>query len=117
MDLTPELVAWIGILIGIFARIMLPYLRKTWTGDIKEFDIYYLWVALMGLVASVIVSMLIAPDMLINANATFFELLSTNFTIGFGSTSLINEIFDMREVISKEEVAPPPESTPESPPT
>lgn len=101
MDMTPELIAWIGIIIGVFARIMLPYLRKLWTNDIKEFDIYYVWVAMVGLVVSLMVSMLIAPDMLINTGATFFELLTTNFTVGFGSTSLINEILAMREVTSE----------------
>lgn len=105
--LTPELVAWIGILIGVFARIMIPYLRKVWIGEIKEFDLYYLWVGFAGLILSLIASVLISPGMLINPDATFVQLITANFIVGFGSTSIINEIFALKEVTEKPTSTPP----------
>ena len=59
MEMTTELVAWIAIFVGVLARMMLPYLRKMWAGDIKEFKMYYLWSGFAGLVMSLIVTMLI----------------------------------------------------------
>ena len=96
--LTPEILAAIGLLLGIIGRITLPYLRKMWLGEIKEFQIYYIWQGLAGLVLSMIVVILVAPNMLINPDASFIQLISANFLIGFGSESLINEIFALRDL-------------------
>jgi len=36
--------------------------------------------------------------MLVSEGATFIQLVSANFVVGFGSTSLINEIFALRDL-------------------
>lgn len=101
MVVTAEMVAWMGMLIGVLARIALPYLRKVWTGEVKEFEIYHIWVGFAGLILSLIVSLLLAPNMLVFTNATFIQLIVANFAVGFGSTSLIHEVFAFNEVKKK----------------
>jgi hypothetical protein len=108
--LSPEFVAAIGLFLGVLARISIPYLIKIWTGEIKQFQIYYLWQALAGLALSAIVVILVAPNMLINPDANFFQLIFANAIIGLGSTELISEIFTLRD-LKKETPAvatPPP---------
>lgn len=107
MNVSPELIAWVGILLGVFTRIMLPYLRKLWAGDIKEFDFYYLWVASIGLIFSLVVTMQLAPNIMVDQEASFVQILSANYVVGLGSTSLINEILALRE-LTKEEVTVTP---------
>lgn len=98
--MTPSFVAAIGLIIGVIARVSIPYLRKMWAGEIKEFQIYYIMQGFAGLILSAIVVILVAPNMLVSEGATFIQLVSTNFVIGFGSTSLINEIFALRDLKS-----------------
>jgi len=98
MEMTPELIAWIGMFLGVLARVMLPYLRKMWTGDIKEFKMYYLFTAFAGLILSLIITIMIAPEIFIMDGASFIQLLSANFLVSFGSTSLINEVFAYQEL-------------------
>ena len=91
MSITPEFIAWLAILTGVFARVMLPYLRKMWQGKLRTFDNYYLLVGFSGLVLSAIVSFNISPILV--AGESFYTLFTANFINGFGSTSLINEVF------------------------
>jgi len=96
--MTPTFVAAIGLAIGVFARVSIPYLRKLWAGDVKQFQIYYIMQGFAGLALAAIVAILIAPNMLVSEGATFIQLVSANFVVGFGSTSLINEIFALRDL-------------------
>ena len=95
---TPEFVAAIGLFLGVLGRVSVPYLIKLWKGEIKEFQIYYLWQGLAGLGLAAIVVILVAPNMLINPDASFFQLIFANFTIGMGSTELISEVFTLRDL-------------------
>lgn len=105
--LTPEFVATIGLLLGVLGRTALPYLRKMWLGEIKDFQIYYIWQGIAAFILSLIVVVLIVPDVLINPTATFLQLMGANFLIGFGSTSLTNEIFALRD-LKKDNTEPAP---------
>jgi len=102
--LSPELIAAIGLFLGVLARISIPYLIKVWTGEIKEFHIYYLWQALAGLGLSAIVVMLLAPNIFTNADATFIQLIFSNALVAFGSTEFIAEVFTLRDL--KKETPP-----------
>ena len=106
--LSPEFVAAIGLLLGVLARVSIPYLIKLWTGEIKEFQIYYIWQGLAGLALSAIIVLLVAPSMLIAPNASFFQLIATNAVIGLGSTELISEIFTLRDLKKEPITATPP---------
>jgi len=98
MSTTPETLAWLGLLLGVIGRVAIPYLRKLWAGEIKQFDIYYVWQGFAGFILSLIVTVLMAPNILINPAATSFQLIITNFVVGFGSTSIINEVFAIGQV-------------------
>jgi hypothetical protein len=106
--LSPEFIAAIGLFIGVAARISIPYLIKIWTGEIKQFQIYYLWQAIAGLAISAIVVVLVAPNMLINPDAGFFQLISANAFVGLGSTELISEVFTLRDLKKDNTAVTPP---------
>jgi len=103
--LTPETIAVLGLILGVVARIALPYLRKLWGGEIKEFQIYYIWQGFAGLILALIAAVLIAPNILIVPEATFLQAITANFLVGFGAEALINEIFALRDL--RNNVAPP----------
>lgn len=106
--LSPEFVAAIGLFLGVLARISIPYLIKLWKGEVTQFQIYYLWQALAGLALSGIVVILVAPNMLISTDATFFQLIVANFTVGIGSTELIAEVFTIRDLKTEAPSTTPP---------
>ena len=106
--LSPESIAAIGLFLGVVARISLPYLIKIWTGEVKQFQIYYLWQALAGLGLSAIVVMLLAPNIFVNQGATFFQLISANILVAFGSTELIAEVFTLRDLKKNTPPTTPP---------
>jgi len=106
--ITPELVAAIGLFLGVLGRVFIPYMIRLWKGEIKTFQIYYIWQGLAGLGLSAVVVILVAPNMLINTGATFVQLIVANFAIGMGSTELISEIFGLRDLKKEEVPAPAP---------
>lgn len=106
--LTPESLAAIGLFLGVLARIAIPYLIKMWSGEIKDFQIYYLWQALAGLGLSAIVVLFLAPNMLVDPTASAFQLIVANFTVALGSTELISELFTLRDLRKPEPTPPAP---------
>lgn len=104
--LSPETIAVLGLILGVVARMALPYLRKLWSGEIKEFQIYYIWQSIAGLILALVAAVLIAPNILIIPEATFLQSITTNFLVGFGSEALINEIFALRDLRTKNNVTP-----------
>jgi hypothetical protein len=96
MNVSPEVIAFFGLFMGTFARIMIPYLRKLWDGSIEEFDIYYLWVAFIGIVFSAIISMLLVPEIMLSDELSFLQLFAGNFTIGFGATDIAHEVLALK---------------------
>lgn len=103
MSLTPDTIAWLGLFLGVLGRVGVPYLRKLWAGEIKTFDIYYIWQGFAGFGLALVVAVLMAPNVLINASATFVQLLFTNFVVGFGAESIINEVFAIGQTSASKE--------------
>lgn len=87
MDLfSVQLMAWIGILLGVLARSFLPYLRKTIKENLPlSWENRYTALLLVGVVASFLVypRFQIPPD--------GFDVLVAAFVFGFGIDSMILE--------------------------
>ena len=90
-----------GILSGVLARTLLPYLRKIMTGKIKKFDKEYWITAVASFILSVITTILIFPEFEIAETGPGLEgiikLFCAAFGFGFGWNSLVNELAKWRE--------------------
>lgn len=115
--MTEFLVKFFGILAGVGARSLLPWLRKLRDGEIQGFDRRYLFSAMASLIICFIISLLIFPqftpppvakstedliaqtsspksDSVLQASTNFeayFKLFCLAFGFGFGFDGLIKE--------------------------
>ena len=85
----------LGILFGVLARTLVPYLRKLKQGKIKSFNKGYWVSALASFILGLITTLLIFPKFEF-AGATagpeaFIKLFCTAFAFGFAWNSLISE--------------------------
>ncbi|TAN59304.1 hypothetical protein EPN16_07485 [bacterium] len=85
-----------GVWLGIFARMMMPFLRKSYKGKPAKFNLKYLRITFTSLILSTIFTILIfpkleiSPDEILNLESGF-KLFSLAFGFGFGFNSLIIE--------------------------
>lgn len=85
-----------AIWLGIFARMMMPFLRKLYKGKPDKFNFKYLRITFASLILSTIVTFLIFPkmevgmDKIINLESGF-KFFCLSFGFGFGFNSLIIE--------------------------
>jgi len=84
-----------GILLGVLARTLVPYLRKMMTGKIKKFDGEYALTAVASLILSLITTLLIFPKFEFIQTGVGIEaslrLFCAAFGFGFAWNSLVNE--------------------------
>lgn len=92
MELTLKL---LGILFGVLARTLTPYLRKLKQGKIKEFKNGYWISALASFILGLITTLLIFPRFEITQTGPGVEglvkLFCTAFGFGFAWNALVNE--------------------------
>ena len=85
----------LGILFGVLARTLVPYLRKLKQGKVKEFKNGYWVSALAAFILGLITTLLIFPKFEITQIGPGIEglvkLFSTAFGFGFAWNSLVNE--------------------------
>ncbi len=84
-----------GVWLGVFARLMIPYLRKLYQGKRLKFDLKYLRRTAASLMLSSIFSFVLFPRMNFAIEVISFEmgfsLFCLCFGFGFGVNSLIIE--------------------------
>lgn len=84
-----------GILLGVLARTLAPYLRKVKQGKVKEFKNGYWLSALASFILGLITTLLIFPKFEITQTGPGVEglvkLFCTAFGFGFAWNSLVNE--------------------------
>ena len=84
-----------GILLGVLARTVAPYLRKVKQGKVKEFKNGYWLSALASFILGLITTLLIFPKVEIIQTGPGVEglvkLFCTAFGFGFAWNSLVNE--------------------------
>jgi hypothetical protein len=92
---TEFLVKFFGLLLGILARTILPWLRKVKEGKIRGFNRRYVYSALASAAIGLILTLTIFPRFEAGAEGQTFEalfkLFSLAFGFGFGWNALINE--------------------------
>jgi len=92
---TEFLVKFFGLLLGILARTVLPWLRKVKKGKVRGFSRRYLYSALASLAVGLIFTLTIFPRFEAGAEGqtfeAFFKLFSLAFGFGFGWNALVNE--------------------------
>jgi O-antigen/teichoic acid export membrane protein len=85
----------LGILFGVLARTLAPYLRKVKQGKVKEFKNRYWLSALASFILGLITTLLIFPKFEITQTGPGVEglvkLFCTAFGFGFAWNSLVNE--------------------------
>jgi hypothetical protein len=92
---TDFLIKFSGLLLGVLARTLLPWLRKVMEGKVRGFSRRYLYSALASAAVGVILTLVIFPQFEGGPGArtfeAFFKLFCLAFGFGFGCNSLINE--------------------------
>jgi len=92
MELTLKLA---GILFGVLARTLVPYLRKMMAGKVDKFKKEYLATAVASFILSLIMTIIILPKFEFTQAGIGLEgtikLFCTAFGFGFGWNSLVNE--------------------------
>jgi hypothetical protein len=92
---TDVLIKFTGLLLGILARTVLPWLRKVRDGKVRRFDRRYLLSALASLAIGLILTLVLFPRFEAGADARTFEalfkLFALAFAFGFGWNALVNE--------------------------
>jgi len=92
---TEFLVKLLGLLLGVLARTILPWLRKVKEGKVRGFSRRYVYSALASLALGLILTLAIFPRFDAGAEArtfeAFFKLFCLAFGFGFGWNALINE--------------------------
>ena len=73
-----------GILLGVLARTLLPWLRKLKDGKVRGFGRKYLVSALASFVVGVILTLVIFPKFEAGPAAASFEALFKLFCLAFG---------------------------------
>jgi hypothetical protein len=92
---TAFLVKFSGLLFGVLARTVLPWLRKVRDGRVRGFSRRYLYSALASLAIGLILALVIFPQFEAGAGGVtfeaFFKLFALAFAFGFGWNALVNE--------------------------
>lgn len=92
---TAFLVKFFGLLLGILARTMLPWLRKVKEGKVRGFSRRYVYSALASLAIGLILTLTIFPKFEAGVEGETFEavfkLFCLAFGFGFGWNALVNE--------------------------
>jgi len=92
---TAFLIKFLGLLAGILARTILPWLRKVKEGKVRGFSRRYAYSALASLAIGLILALTIFPKFEAGADGetfeAFFKLFCLAFGFGFGWNALVNE--------------------------
>jgi hypothetical protein len=92
---TAFLVKFFGLLLGILARTLLPWLRKVKEGKVRGFGRRYIYAALASAAIGLFLTLTIFPRFEAGAAGRTFEELFKLFTLafgfGFGCNALVNE--------------------------
>jgi hypothetical protein len=92
---TAFLVKFLGLLSGVLARTVLPWLRKARDGRARGFGRRYVYSALASLAVGLILTLILFPKFEAGAEAQTFEALFKLFCLafgfGFGWNALVNE--------------------------
>jgi hypothetical protein len=92
---TAFLVRFFGLLLGILARTLLPWLRKVKEGKVRSFGRRYVFSALASAAIGLFLTLIIFPQFEAGAAGPGFEelfkLFCLAFGFGFGCNALVNE--------------------------
>lgn len=92
---TEFLVKFLGLLLGVLARTLLPWLRKVREGKVRGFSRRYLYSALAAAAIGLILTLVIFPRFEAGAGGGGFEdmfkLFALAFGFGFGWNGLVQE--------------------------
>ena len=92
---TEFLVKFFGLLLGILARTILPWLRKVKEGKVRGFNRRYLYSALASAAIGLILTLTIFHRFEAGVEGqtfeAFFKLFCLAFGFGFGWNALVNE--------------------------
>lgn len=85
-----------GILFGVLARTLVPYLRKLKQGKVASFSRRYFSTAIASVLLSIIVTFLIFPQFNMPSfeitTEGYLKLFCISFSFGFGWNTIINEL-------------------------
>lgn len=86
--------AFVGVIVGVLGRLLLPWYRKLRSGEIEGFDKKFLITALISLGISVPIAAILFPAFLTGFDAEVGALIAfiTGATFGWGAEDAINEI-------------------------
>jgi len=96
-----------GLLLGVLARTVLPWLRKVRDGGARRFSRRYVYSALASVAIGLILTLVLFPRFEAGVEGKAFEALFKLFTLafafGFGWNALINEAGAWAEPVEEPE--------------
>lgn len=85
-----------GVLLGVLARTILPYLRKVKERKITSFEKSYLTSSIASGIIAIIITLLIFPQFKVEGMAVgvegYVKLFCAAFGFGFGWNTIVNEV-------------------------
>ncbi len=88
-------ITFCGLLLGVLARTVLPWLRKVREGRVRGFSRRYIYSALasaaIGLILTLVLFPRFEPALEGRTFEAFFKLFTLAFGFGFGWNALVNE--------------------------
>ncbi len=100
MEIDPQIIVFLGVLLAVFVRTMLPYIRKLREARRSDppkdlpFDKTFLVTAAVALIVSLVTTLLVLPAALaaMPENVSNLVLFSAAFCFGYTANDIINEV-------------------------
>jgi len=93
MNISPEIVAFVGIVLACILRTTLPYWKKLKGGATLKFDLKYLASCIIVVVIGTAAAILIFPAFPIQETSTsYIYIFATAFAYGWASEDIFNKL-------------------------
>jgi hypothetical protein len=94
MELTPEVIAFIGVFLGCLARTVLPYLKKARDAATEnkpfKFDYKFAITSVVAFIESIVVSILLFTKVPIDVSISGVYLFISSFSWAYTTNDFIN---------------------------
>lgn len=95
MELTPEFIAFIGVLLGCLARTVIPYLKRARDAaaenKVFKFDYKFVITGLVAFLESIVIALLLFTQVPIEVTVSGIYLFAASFGWAYTTNDIINQ--------------------------